>query len=53
MPDALDGYEEWLDELEALPWWEALDRAFEREMDRRGASAKDRLREEDRHASPV
>lgn len=42
----LDGYEEWDAELDqALPWWEALDRGYEREMERRMAVYVDRLRE--------
>lgn len=50
---SLDGYDEWADGLEeALPWWEVVDRAYEREMDRRMAQAKDWLREEGHVAGP-
>jgi hypothetical protein len=43
---ALEGYDAWLGDLETLPWWEILDRAYEREMASRLAAAKDQLREE-------
>ncbi len=48
-----DGYDEWAEELEeALPWWAALDRAYEREMTNRLAAYVDRLREEGHVAGP-
>lgn len=45
-PEPLDGYDDWLDSLDDLPWWEALDRAYEREMTNRVAAELKRLREE-------
>jgi len=41
-PDTLDGYDDWLDELEAQ------EQAYEREMASRLAATLDRLREESR-----
>lgn len=41
-----EGYDEWLDELEALPLDEALDLAHTREMERRLAHTLDIEREQ-------
>lgn len=41
-----EGYDEWLDQLEAMPWDEALDLARGREMERRLAHTLDIEREQ-------
>lgn len=41
-----EGYDEWLDQLEAMPWDEALDLARSREMDGRLAHTLDAEREQ-------
>jgi hypothetical protein len=41
-----EGYDEWLDQLEAMPWEEALDLARSREIERRLAETLDAEREQ-------
>lgn len=45
-PGEYEGYEEWLDQLEAMPWDEALDLARSREMERRLAHSLNAEREQ-------
>ncbi|MDD5559014.1 hypothetical protein [Candidatus Methylomirabilis sp.] len=47
MPGDYEGYDEWLDQLEAMPLDEALDLARSREMERRLAHALDAEREQE------
>ncbi len=45
-PSDYEGYDEWLDQLEAMPLDEALDLARTREMERRLAQTLDAEREQ-------